>query len=153
MMAGSDQVDIVFRGVGGHGSMPQLAKDPVVMAALAIVEFQTIISRMIPPPETAVPTVGSVQAGSAHNVIPDQALLKANLRLFNAHTGATDRRDQGCLRRRRAHLRDARGSASRGHACRWLPTAGQRREPVRPPGCGAGQGDRAGPCRGPGCRR
>jgi hippurate hydrolase len=85
MMAGSDQMDIVFRGVGGHGSMPQLAKDPVVMAALAVVEFQTIVSRMIPPHETAVLTVGSVQAGSAHNVIPDRALLKVNLRWFEPH--------------------------------------------------------------------
>lgn len=85
ILAGSDQVDIVFRGVGGHGSMPQLAKDPVVMAALAVVEFQTIVSRMIPPQETAVLTVGSVQAGSAHNVIPTQALLKVNLRWFDQH--------------------------------------------------------------------
>lgn len=82
-LAGSDQLDIVFHGVGGHGSMPQLAKDPVVMAALAVVEFQTIVSRMIPPQETAVLTVGSVQAGSAHNVIPTQALLKVNLRWFD----------------------------------------------------------------------
>ncbi|UQX10840.1 amidohydrolase [Candidatus Mycobacterium methanotrophicum] len=82
-LAGSDQVDIVFRGVGGHGSMPQLTTDPVLMAALAVVEFQTIVSRMIPPHETAVLTVGSLQAGSAHNVIPTQSLLKANLRWFN----------------------------------------------------------------------
>lgn len=82
-MAGTDQVDIEFKGVGGHGSMPQLAKDPVLMAALAVVEFQTIVSRMIPPQETAVLTVGSVQAGSSHNVIPDHALLQANLRWFN----------------------------------------------------------------------
>ena len=85
MLSGSDQIDIVFRGVGGHVSMPQLAKDPVLMAALAVVEFQTIISRTIAPQETAVLTVGSVQAGSAHNVIPDQALLKANLRWFNPY--------------------------------------------------------------------
>lgn len=84
-LAGSDQVDIVFRGVGGHGSMPQLAKDPVLMAALAVVEFQTIVSRMVAPHETAVLTVGAVQAGSAHNVIPTQSLLKANLRWFNPH--------------------------------------------------------------------
>ncbi|WP_343601223.1 amidohydrolase [Mycobacterium sp.] len=85
MMSGSDQIDIVFRGVGGHGSMPQLAKDPVLMAALAVVQFQTIISRIIAPQETAVLTVGSVQAGSTYNVIPDQAVLKANLRWFNPH--------------------------------------------------------------------
>ncbi|MGF2943615.1 amidohydrolase [Mycobacterium sp. Lab-001] len=84
-MSGSDQVDIVFNGVGGHGSIPQLAKDPVLMAALAVVEFQTIVSRMIAPHDTAVLTVGAVQAGSAHNVIPSQALLKANLRWFDPH--------------------------------------------------------------------
>ncbi|MGH3960275.1 amidohydrolase [Mycobacterium sp.] len=82
-MAGTDQLDIVFKGVGGHGSMPQLTKDPVLMAALAVVEFQTIVSRTVAPQETAVLTVGAVQAGSANNVIPAEALLKANLRWFN----------------------------------------------------------------------
>jgi amidohydrolase len=85
LMAGTDQIDIVFKGVGGHGSMPQLAKDPVLMAALAIVEFQTIVSRTIAPQETAVLTVGSVQAGSVNNVIPDHALLKVNLRWLYPH--------------------------------------------------------------------
>ncbi|MGH3562638.1 MAG: amidohydrolase, partial [Mycobacterium sp.] len=84
-MAGTDQLDIVFHGVGGHGSMPQLAKDPVLMAALAVVEFQTIVSRTIAPNETAVLTVGAVQAGSAYNVIPADALLKVNLRWFNPY--------------------------------------------------------------------
>jgi hippurate hydrolase len=84
-MAGTDQLDIVFRGVGGHGSMPQLAKDPVRMAALAVVEFQSIVSRTIAPQETAVLTVGAIQAGSAYNVIPAQALLKVNLRWFNPY--------------------------------------------------------------------
>src|SRR5574337_154252 len=84
-MAGTDQLDIVFRGVSGHGSMPQLAKDPVLMAALAIVEFQSIVSRSIAPHEIAVLTVGSVQAGSSHNVIPAEARLKVNLRWFNPY--------------------------------------------------------------------
>lgn len=82
-MAGTDQLDIVFHGVGGHGSMPQLARDPVVMAALAVVQFQSIVSRTIAPQETAVLTVGAIQAGATHNVIPDQALLKVNLRWFS----------------------------------------------------------------------
>lgn len=82
-MAGTDQLDIVFNGVGGHGSMPQLAKDPVVMAAFAIAQFQTIVSRTVAPLEPAVLTVGSVQAGLDNNVIPDRALLKANLRWFD----------------------------------------------------------------------
>ncbi|BBX20646.1 amidohydrolase [Mycolicibacter terrae] len=82
-LAGTDQLDIVFHGVGGHGSMPQLAKDPVLMAAQAVVGFQSIISRTIAPDDTAVLTVSSIQAGSAYNVIPDRALLKVNLRWFN----------------------------------------------------------------------
>jgi amidohydrolase len=85
LMSGTDQIDIVFKGVGGHGSMPQLTKDPVLMAALAVVEFQAIVSRTIAPQETAVLTVGSVQAGSVNNVIPDRAVLKVNLRWFNPH--------------------------------------------------------------------
>jgi len=48
-MAGTDQLDIVFRGVGGHGSTPQMAIDPVVMAAQAVVAYQTIVSRSVDP--------------------------------------------------------------------------------------------------------
>lgn len=81
-MAGTDQLEIVFHGVGGHGSLPQLAKDPVLMAAQAIVAFQSIISRTIAPNETAVLTVGSVQAGASYNVIPDRARLMVNLRWY-----------------------------------------------------------------------
>lgn len=84
-MAGTDQLDVVFHGVGGHGSMPQLARDPVLMAALAVVEFQSIISRRVAPHEVAVLTVGSIQAGSSYNVIPDQARLLVNLRWFNPY--------------------------------------------------------------------
>lgn len=82
-MAGTDQLEIVFHGIGGHGSLPQLAKDPVLMAAQAVVAFQSIISRSIAPHESAVLTVGSVQAGASYNVIPDRARLLANLRWFN----------------------------------------------------------------------
>ncbi|HEU0190440.1 MAG TPA: amidohydrolase [Mycobacterium sp.] len=83
--AGTDQLDVVFRGVGGHGSMPQLAKDPVLMASAAVVQFQSIVSRMVTPGETAVLTVGSIQAGSAYNVIPDEARLLVNLRWFEPY--------------------------------------------------------------------
>lgn len=83
LMAGSDQIDILFHGVGGHGSMPQMTKDPVLMASLAVVEYQAIIARTVTPQETAVLTVGSVQAGIDNNVIPATALLKANLRWYS----------------------------------------------------------------------
>jgi len=81
--AGSDPIDILFKGVGGHGSSPHLAKDPVLMAAHAIIQYQSIVSRAIDPKEAAVITVGSVQAGDANNVIPGEALLKLSLRWFN----------------------------------------------------------------------
>jgi amidohydrolase len=82
-MAGTDQIDILFKGVGGHGSMPQLTKDPVLMASMAVVQYQAIVSRTIEPQQTAVLTVGSVQAGADNNVIPASALVKANLRWYD----------------------------------------------------------------------
>lgn len=79
-MAGVDQLDITFTGVGGHGSTPQMTIDPVVMAAQAVMSYQTIISRTVDPQAAAVLTVGSIQAGRDNNVIPQTALLKLNLR-------------------------------------------------------------------------
>jgi hippurate hydrolase len=82
-MAGTDQIDVVFKGIGGHGSSPQVTKDPIVMAAAAIMQYQVIVSRAIDPQKAAVLTVGSVQAGSDNNVIPSSALVKINLRWFD----------------------------------------------------------------------
>lgn len=82
-MAGTDQIDILFKGVGGHGSMPHLTKDPVLMAAMAVVQYQAVVSRTIEPQQTAVLTVGSIQAGIDNNVIPSTALVKANLRWYD----------------------------------------------------------------------
>lgn len=82
-MAGFDQIDVLFKGVGGHGSSPQFTKDPIVMTAHAITQYQTIVARAIDPQETAVITVGSVQAGKDNNVIPGESLVKINLRWFN----------------------------------------------------------------------
>ena len=82
-MAGVDQLDMTFYGVGGHGSAPELAKDPIVMAAQAIMGYQTIISRSVDPQAAAVLTVGAVQAGRDNNVIPSSAELRLNLRWFD----------------------------------------------------------------------
>ncbi|MGK2864953.1 MAG: amidohydrolase [Chitinophagaceae bacterium] len=82
-MAGSDQLDVTFYGIGGHGSSPQLTKDPIVMASMAVMQYQTIISRSIAAQDAAVLTVGAFQAGIENNVIPPSALLKLNLRWFN----------------------------------------------------------------------
>jgi amidohydrolase len=82
-MAGTDQMDVILYGVGGHGSQPHRTKDPVVMGAMAVLGYQTIISRGVDPQEPAVITVGAFQAGDTNNVIADSATLKVNLRWFD----------------------------------------------------------------------
>ena len=79
LLTGSEHIDVTFRGLGGHGSSPHHARDPVVMAGMAIVQFQTIVSRGVDPEETAVLTIGSVSAGVDNNVIPTEAVLRLKL--------------------------------------------------------------------------
>ena len=69
----SDSVRITIYGKGGHGSMPQSAIDPIVIAARTILSLQTIVSREVKPGEMAVVTVGYIQAGTKNNIIPDHA--------------------------------------------------------------------------------
>jgi amidohydrolase len=88
-MAGSDQIDVTFYGIGAHGSSPQHSKDPIIMAANAIMQYQTIISRNIGAQDVAVLTVGAIQAGSDNNVIPASALIKLSLRWFDEKTRNT----------------------------------------------------------------
>jgi amidohydrolase len=78
-----DSLQIRMFGRGAHGSMPQSSIDPVVMAAATVLRLQTIVSREIAPTDAAVVTVGSLQAGTKENVIPDEAIIKLNVRTFN----------------------------------------------------------------------
>jgi hippurate hydrolase len=82
-MAGSIQMDVVLSGKGGHGSIPHLTIDPVVMGSQAVMAYQTIVSRLVDQSKPAVLTVGAFQAGLANNVIPDSATLKLNLRWYD----------------------------------------------------------------------
>jgi hippurate hydrolase len=78
----ADSVDIVIHGRGGHGSSPQRAVDPVVIAARTILALQTIVSREVRPGEHAVITVGNVQAGTKNNIIPDDVTLRLTVRAY-----------------------------------------------------------------------
>jgi hippurate hydrolase len=78
-----DSFQIRLFGRGAHGSMPQASIDPVVMAASTVLRLQTIVSREIAATESAVVTIGSLQAGTKENVIPDEAILKLNVRTFD----------------------------------------------------------------------
>ncbi|MEO1082087.1 MAG: amidohydrolase [Pseudomonadota bacterium] len=83
MMANVDSVDITLHGVGGHGAYPHTAKDPIVLAAAIIMDLQTLVSREIHPVEPGVVTVGSVHAGTKHNIIPDRAELQLTVRSYS----------------------------------------------------------------------
>ena len=87
-MAGSDQLDVTLNGIGGHGSTPQMTVDPVVMAAQAILGYQTIVSRTLDPQASGVVSVGAVVAGRDNNVIPETAVLKLSLRWFTPEVRA-----------------------------------------------------------------
>jgi amidohydrolase len=78
-----DSFQIRLFGRGAHGSMPQASIDPVVMAAATVLRLQTIVSREIASTDAAVVTVGSLQAGTKENVIPDEAIIKLNVRTFD----------------------------------------------------------------------
>ena len=66
--------------------MPQATIDPVVLAAMIVIRLQTVVSREVAPTETAVLTVGSIQAGTKSNVIPDHAVLQLNVRTYSDAT-------------------------------------------------------------------
>ena len=80
----ADSLQIRLFGRGAHGSMPQASVDPVVMAAATVMRLQTIVSREVAAAEAAVVTVGALQAGTKENVIPDEAIIKLNVRTFDA---------------------------------------------------------------------
>src|SRR5208283_902387 len=80
----ADSLQIRLFGRGAHGSMPQASIDPVVMAAATVMRLQTIVSREVAAAESAVVTVGALQAGTKENVIPDEAIIKLNVRTFDA---------------------------------------------------------------------
>ena len=79
----ADSLQIRLFGRGAHGSMPQASIDPVVMAAATVMRLQTIVSREVAAAEAAVVTIGSIQAGTKDNVIPDEAIIKLNVRTFD----------------------------------------------------------------------
>ena len=81
-LANVDSVDILVKGVGGHGAYPQATKDPIVLASRIVTALQTLVSREISPLDSAVVTVGSFHAGAKHNIIPDEARLQLTVRSY-----------------------------------------------------------------------
>jgi len=86
ILSAGDSLSIKLFGRGSHGSQPHTSIDPVIMAAAAVLRLQTIVSREIAPTEPAVLTIGSLQAGTKENIIPDDATLKLNMRTYSEDT-------------------------------------------------------------------
>jgi amidohydrolase len=82
MTAGSISVDVIIRGIGGHGAYPYKTKDPIVMAAEYVLAIQTIVSRENSPFDPVVVTVGSIQGGTKSNIIPDEVRMQLSIRTY-----------------------------------------------------------------------
>jgi amidohydrolase len=116
-LANVDSVDMIVRGVGGHGAAPNTTRDPIVLAARIVTSLQTLVSRELDPLDSAVVTVGSFQAGTKHNIIPDEARLLITVRSYTpevrqqllgsraARRSPPAFRRTGCRRSRRARPR------------------------------------------------
>ncbi|MBE8471344.1 amidohydrolase [Streptomyces justiciae] len=80
ILSATTDVEIVVHGRGGHGSRPETTVDPVLTAAYLVTRLQSVVSREIAPRESAVLTVGRIEAGTAPNIIPSTARISLNLR-------------------------------------------------------------------------
>ena len=81
--AAADALRVVLRGQGAHASRPEIAVDPIVMAAATVLRLQGIVSRELAVTDTAVVTVGALHAGTRENIIPDEAELLLSVRTYD----------------------------------------------------------------------
>ncbi len=86
VMAAADWFDITITGKGGHGAMPHLGIDPIVVAAHIVTAAQTLVSRGVDPVDTAAVSVTMIDGGSTFNVIPDSATLSGTVRSLRPDT-------------------------------------------------------------------
>ena len=99
--ANVDSVDVTVRGVGGHGAYPHKTKDPIVLAAEMVNDWQTIASRESNPLDPIVVTVGSIHGGTKRNIIPDEVKMQLTVRTYKPEIrervlAAIDRIAKGC---------------------------------------------------------
>ena len=83
IMAAADKFEMQIKGTGGHGAMPHLSADAVVIAAQVATALQTIVSREVDPVQPAVLTIGEIGAGTAFNIIPETARMGGTVRTID----------------------------------------------------------------------
>lgn len=93
--ASTDAFRVIISGKGGHAARPQATVDPVVVGSHAVIAAQSIVARQLDPSDPAVLTVATFHAGTAHNIIPSEAVLEGTMRAQTMHV--------------RDHLREALG--------------------------------------------
>lgn len=86
-MAGADFFDIKIRGRGSHGARPEVSRDPIIAATALVQALQSVVSRNADPQHPTVLSVTQIHAGSAYNVIPEEASLAGTMRFFDPATG------------------------------------------------------------------
>jgi amidohydrolase len=86
LMAKPDEFSVKITGKGGHAASPHNCIDPVVILSQIVVQLQTIVSRNINPADSAVITIGKIEAGTAHNIIPAEGSLYGTVRTFKDET-------------------------------------------------------------------
>jgi hippurate hydrolase len=84
LMAAADQLEITITGRGGHASMPHQTRDPVPVACEIVTAIQSLVTRRFAASEATVVTIAQIEAGSAHNIIPDRAQLRGTIRTLSA---------------------------------------------------------------------
>lgn len=82
-MAGADFFDFHVRGSGSHAAMPELSKDPIVIASMLVQQLQTIVARNVAPTDPLVLSVTRIEGGSAYNVIPQECTISGTMRYFD----------------------------------------------------------------------
>jgi amidohydrolase len=83
-MASADFFSVDIKGKGGHGAYPHFSIDPITAAANIIIGMQNLVSREIAAQDTAVLTIGQLEAGTKNNIIPETAVMRGTLRTFRA---------------------------------------------------------------------
>ena len=124
MTAASDTLEVTVTGRGGHGSQPHLAADPIPAACEIVTALQTLVTRRFDIFDPVVITVGSFHAGTASNVIPDQARFEATVRTFSPAARAAV---QDAALRLIKDIAAAHGLTATADFRRRLPDDGQRR--------------------------
>ena len=118
LMAAADEITITIEGKGGHGAMPHLCVDPVMVAAQIITALQTVTSRSVDPLDSSVISITRIQAGTANNIIPQSAWLNGTVRTLRP---ATRDMVEKRIREITAGLAEASGATARVEYRRGYP--------------------------------